>query len=59
LASSSFIFRSGEAPSDLVKQYLGRSCNTDNFYATLNSAVFSDESFSRAEGRPLSMELST
>ena len=46
---------------DLVKKYLGSVVPvTDNFYATLNSAVFSDGSFvSVPEGVRCPMELST
>jgi Fe-S cluster assembly protein SufB len=47
--------------SDLVKKYLGTVVPTsDNFYATLNSAVFSDGSFVYVpEGVRCPMELST
>ncbi len=47
--------------SDLVKKYLGTVVpTTDNFYATLNSAVFSDGSFVYVpEGVRCPMELST
>ena len=39
---------------DLVRRYLGTVVpSTDNFFATLNSAVFSDGSLLRAAGRPL------
>lgn len=50
-----------EKHPDLVKKYIGRVVpHTDNFYAALNSAVFSDGSFCYIpEGVRCPMELST
>lgn len=47
--------------SDLVRQYIGKAVpRTDNFYAALNSAVFSDGSFAYIpKGVKCPMELST
>ena len=55
------VFRGGPKHPDLVRRYLGSVVPpTDNFYATLNSAVFSDGSFVYVPpGVRCPMELST
>ena len=49
-----FVLEAVHPPPELVRKYLGSVVPTgDNFYATLNSAVFSDGSFMFIPGRAL------